>query len=406
MGIAFRFLTLSRVAGTVATLWLCGVGPAWAGDGGGEDLAGLNSIISSLCPFLSIPKTSCPQLPTISQAVLEIAALENAPPEMVGALNNVAAGNHPGAGNPAAGNPDVLPPIEFPLTPATLPDLLSSLTPLAFISAPDGSGQATATQPNNPAADMFLYAVASGESVALTKLAIPDTLYFFYDDTLRTNTNLSRRRVVAEFSLPLRVLNTDNTERPVPTTLQFSYPGAGNQPCSAATVQGDFLGNGTTQTKNATDIGLNCVVVFAPSPGSARPHAIFQLRVPLLLTRSTDPAYFHFAQTGSNGPISLAIPTAFFNDDTGYAPSPDILGPLGKSIGIAPSADPLCNAATCPAPPANPATPSYALCANLPGNHNKQAPVPAVTAFYAIATDGETLLSAPVVPSGPIVCPF
>jgi hypothetical protein len=405
MGVSIRSSSVSRVAGTVATLWLCGTGPAWAGDGGSEDLAGLNKIVSNICTFLSIPTTSCPTLPTISQAVLEIAALENAPPEIVAALNSVAAGNHPSAGNPAAGNPDVLPPIEFPLTVTTLPDVLSNLTPLAFISAPNGAGPATATQPHNSAADTFLYAVASGQLLK-NNLAIPDTLYFFYDDTLRTNTSLSQRRVVAEFSLPLVVLNTDNTERSVLTTLQFSYPGAGNQPCSAAMVHGDFLGDGTTQTKNATDIGLNCAVVFAPSPSSARLHAIFQLQVPLLVTQATDPAYFYFAHTGQPGPISLGIPTAFFNDDTGFTPAPGILGTLGRSIGIAPSAGPLCTATTCPATPATPPPSTYALCANLPGNHNRQPPVPAVAAFYAIATDGETLLAAPIVPSGPIVCPF
>jgi hypothetical protein len=403
MRVSIRSSTISRLAAALATLWLCGAGSAWAGDGG-EDLAGLNSMLQDLCNSLSgmgVKLPFCPKVPTITQGFLELAALENAPPQMVRALNNIAPGNHPTAGNPAA-----LPPIVFPLTSTTLPDLLSTLTPLAFISAPNDAGQAAATQLYNTAADTFLYAVTSGASVALTGLTIPDTLYFFYDDTRRTNTNLPQRRGVAKFSLPLVVLNTDNTERLVLTTLQFSYPGAGNQPCSAAAVQGDFLGNGTTQTKNATDIGLNCAVVFAPSPSSTNPHAIFQLQVPLLVTQATDPVYFYFFQTALFGPRSLDIPTAFFNDDTGFAPAPGTLGPFGKSIGIAPSAGPLCTAVTCPLAPANPPPPTYAICANLPGNHNRQAPVPAVAAFYAIATDGETLLSAPIVPSAPIVCPF
>jgi hypothetical protein len=339
--------------------------------------------------------TSCPRLPTISQAVLEIAALENASPEIIGALNNVAVGNHPDAANPARGGVSALPSIEFPLTVATLPDLLSTLTPLAFISAPYGVGPATATQPNDPIADTFLYAVASG-SGGENGLPTPNMLYLFYDDTQQTNRNLSQRQVVAEFSFPLTVLNADFTERLVSTTLQFSVPGASSPPCSAAIVQGDFLGNGTTQTKNATDIGLNCAVVFAPSPSSADPHAIFQLQVPLLVTEATDPTYFYSFQhgvAGHLGPISLLIPTAFIAP-TGF-PSP----PAAGSIGIAPSAGPLCNATTCP-------TPAYSLCANLPRNHNKQAPVPAVAAFYAIATDGETHLLAPIVPSSPIVCPF
>src|SRR6266852_3456824 len=88
----------SRIAGAIAAFWLCGVGAAWAGDGG-EDLTGLNSFISSLCSkFLNIPTTSCPQLPTITQAVLEIAALENAPLELARSLG--AAGPAINVGNP------------------------------------------------------------------------------------------------------------------------------------------------------------------------------------------------------------------------------------------------------------------------------------------------------------------
>jgi hypothetical protein len=400
MRISIGSSTTSLLAGVLAAFWLCGA--ARAGDGG-EDLGSLNAFLTdTLCPMVGLSTTSCPQLPTISQAVLEIAALENAPPEIIEALNAVAPGNHPDAGNTAQGGVHVLPSIEFPLTVATLPDLLSTLTPLAFISSPNGAGPATATQSNDPIADTFLYAVASG-SGALTGNNLPaaDTLYLFYDDTQRTNRNLPERGVVAEFSLPLMVLNSDKTtERPVLTTLLFSVPGASSQPCSSATVQGDFLGNGTTQTKKATDIGLNCAVVFAPSPASPDPHAIFQLQVPLLVTRATDPTYFYsFDRAAAGGPVSLLIPTAFIIDYFGFTPDPGILGPLGKFIGIAPSAGPLCNGTACP-------TPTYSLCANLPRNHNKQAPIPAAAAFYAIATDGETHLLAPVVPSSPIVCPF
>ena len=50
---------------------------------------------------------------------------------------------------------------------------------------------------------------------------------------------------------------------------------------------------------------------------------------------------------------------------------------------------------------------AYALCANLPGgNGNGQAPVPAVAAYYAISTAGETLLSAAVPSASTSVCPF
>ena len=50
---------------------------------------------------------------------------------------------------------------------------------------------------------------------------------------------------------------------------------------------------------------------------------------------------------------------------------------------------------------------TFALCAALPDNSNGPAARlrPAVGAFYAIATNGETLLSAPLAPSISIVCP-
>ena len=39
-------------------------------------------------------------------------------------------------------------------------------------------------------------------------------------------------------------------------------------------------------------IGVNCAVVFAPSPLSAKSHAIFEVAVPLVVTMTTDPLYF------------------------------------------------------------------------------------------------------------------
>jgi hypothetical protein len=49
----------------------------------------------------------------------------------------------------------------------------------------------------------------------------------------------------------------------------------------------------------------------------------------------------------------------------------------------------------------------FALCANLPaGNGNGQAPTPAVAAYYAIATTGETLLEAALPGFSSSVCPF
>lgn len=76
---------------------------------------------------------------------------------MIRALNSVALGIYVDAGNAAA-----IAPTPFPLTSTTsptLPNLLSTLTPLGFIGS-SKSGQAAATRLYDPDADTFLYAVA------------------------------------------------------------------------------------------------------------------------------------------------------------------------------------------------------------------------------------------------------
>jgi hypothetical protein len=408
---SFRSSAISRIALAACAIWIYGAGAAWAG-GGGESLTSLNNLITGLCAFLNI--SSCPQFPTITQAVLELAGLEITPPEMVRALNNVPPGSNVDAGNAAA-----IPPITFPLTTATSPtlsDLLSTLTPLAFIDSADkhldksgaekNNGTAAAAQLYDPDADTFLYAVASGTSVALSGLTIPDTFYLFYDDLSRSNANFSQGRIAAKFSLPLTVLNSDGmTERPVAATLQYIAPSRGGLPCSASTVSGNFSGSGT-QTLMAGQVGVNCAVVFSASPTSPRAHAIFEVQIPLLVTAATDPGHFWFAQFSTNGPFNPSVPSAFFSDDLGFAPAPGVLGANGKYIGIAPSAAPLCTSVSCPVVTPPPPPPGiFALCADLPRNGNGQALVPSVAAYYAISTAGETLLSAALPATSTSVCP-
>src|SRR5262249_42443570 len=89
-----------------------------------------------------------------------------------------------------------------------------------------------------------------------------------------------------------------------------------------------------------------------------------------------------------------------FEQTTGHPapppPAPNILG-TGIAIGLAPSAAPLCSdlfgSGGCPATPIQP---TFPLCANLPTKTtgNSVQLRPAVGAFFAMATSGETLLSA------------
>jgi hypothetical protein len=368
-----------------AALWLCGTGTAWA-EGGGEDLATLNSTIRQLCPTLGIPTTSCPQLPTITQAFLEIAALVNAPPEAVRGLNGIPLGLDVDAGNPS--RTELSNPISaFPVEGTSLTNhLLPTLTPLAFISASNNGGPAKPTQLYDPDADTFLYALATGVGTQ------PDKLFLLYEDLSRTDGTFLQGQIIAKISLPLVILNSNQPakpETPVVTTLQISAACAGGPGCLRADAVGG-IGNPHNPIP-ATSLGIDFELVFSPSPISAQPHAIFELQVPLVVTRAIDPPYF--------GNSRYFVTTPFVSNETGFTPTTPGILPAGASVGLAPSAQPW------QLPPAGgPAI--YALCASLPGNGNQHAPVPAVAAFYAIAADGETLLAAPLVPPAPIVCPF
>lgn len=398
------FSTASRLVGAVAAVWLCACGSAWAGDG--ANLASIQEIITGFCSIFSM--NPCPQLPTVTQALLEAASLGLSPPEMVAAQNDI-----PPGGNVYAGNP-TFPPTPFPLnatTSPTLSNLLSTVTPLAFENAAQSGSTAMAAQLYDVDADTYLYTVAVSESgINLSNRYSADTLYLFYDDLKRTNPNFSRGQTVAKFLFPLTVLNSDGTERAVPTTLQFIAP---ITDCSASTVTGNFLGlaSGNTQTVPATDIGLKCAVVFGPSPTSAERHAIFQVAIPLVVTGAnppppnTDPAYFYFLNHAAKGPINTGLYTTFLSNDLGFTPTTPGILPSGVSIGIAPTAGPLgpppsCTGTNCTPPPS-----TFALCASLPTNRNREGLVPAVGAYYAIATDGETYLSAALPGVSTSACP-
>jgi hypothetical protein len=358
---------------------------------------------------------------------------------MVAAQNDIPPGSNVQAGNPP------IPMVQnlktpFPLTSTTSPTLsglLSTLTPLAFESASkSGSTAAAAKSPStaaatqlyDPDADTYLSAVAvSVSGTTFSTRPSPDTLFLFYDDIAQTNSNFPRGQSVAKFLLPLTVLNSDGTERAVSATLKFMAP---TTDCSASKVVGDFLGKGggKTQTVNATDIGLNCAVVFGPSPTSSQKHAIFEISIPLVVTGAspppfdTDPAYFYFLNNGTTGPINTGLYSVFLLDDLGFTPGAPQILPSGASIGIAPTAGPLGPPPTCSGTNCTPPPSTFALCASLPQNvngsasapavgasapmnGNGQALVPAVGAYYAIATDGEALLSAALPGVSTSACP-
>jgi hypothetical protein len=383
----------------------------------------------------------CPQLPTVTQGVLEVAALGNNVPEIVAAQNSIAPGSNVTAGNPAAVPPLGNLPVPFPLNSTTLPKLigvtqsgeppvpvpglLDTLTPLAFISQSKGTG--VATQLYEPKADTFLYAVgvSSEGATGVGGLTNADTAYFLYDDLFRVAPAFTKGQIVAKFSFPLTVLNINGTENPpVQTTLEITSCANGLASCFNANAVG---GIGTPQNPiPASQLGIQFALVFNASPTSTQKHAIFEVAVPLLVTGAsptgvyspftaplnTDPAYFYSAISGITGPRNLGTYTAFGDagDDLGYMSPVGILPATAFSIGLAPTAAPFCTTTTCPSgnppPPPPPGSVPFALCASLPDNSNGPAAHlrPAVGAYYAIAADGEMFLSAPV-PSVFSACP-
>src|SRR5207248_3023321 len=74
-------LTIYRLVAASLALWLCGTGPTRAGDG--QDLGALQTYIDSICSSPLFGLSTCPQIPTIVQAVLEIAAFVDVAPEAV-----------------------------------------------------------------------------------------------------------------------------------------------------------------------------------------------------------------------------------------------------------------------------------------------------------------------------------
>jgi hypothetical protein len=377
------------------------------------------------------PNNPCPQIPTITQWVLEVAGLTNSPPEAIRAQNSITPGSSVTAGNVAAVPTGALPDYPLPLNSTSSPPLflpgnattppsglLTTLTPIAFASQnPQISTTAAATPLYDPSADTFVYAVGVSSKAAVNAAGLtdPDKVYFFFDDHFtKTNQKFSTGQIVAKFSFPLTFLNNDGSESPVMTTLQVAATCTGGPSCLKAQAVG---GIGTPLNPvDASQLGIQFALVFSGSPTLAQNHAIFEVAVPLLVTGAcvkpnpeckkgqslpgpnTDPAYFYFLHYVAAGPINIAISTAFGSagDDLGATPTQSGILPSGAfSVGLAPSAGPLCTFdamgnETCPS--------TFALCASLADNTNggKANLRPAVGAYYAIATNGETLLSAPL----------
>ena len=375
MQVFIRHSTIVRSFGAFAALWLS-AGSAWAGSGG-PDAATLQTTLNALCAFLNM--ASCPQLPTASQLVLEIAGLETAPPDVVrfeGALSPTAVVNavNPPAGSPFA--PSIAPP-GSPVAP-------SSVAPLAFVSGATAT-VATVTEPPNPDADTFFYAATDGAAGQA-----PQTLNLVYDYKRLTNPTFAKGQRVAEFSIPLVIVNSDHSETEAPTTIQIlgATSGCGNAvPCVSATATSKSFG-----PVDPAKLGVTVTLAFQPSEHFSDAHAVFSVQAKLVVTQTRDPAYF-----ASGSPFFAA---AFKTDELGA--SSKVLSPPAIGIGIAPYAAPQCpGGANC----AGTQTPShFPYCASIADDFGTVRS--AVAAFLSIGTVGATSVSAPVQPLPGVTCPF
>jgi hypothetical protein len=331
-----RYSAISRLIGAAVALWV-GAAPAWAGGNG--DAGTMQNALNGICSFLGM--TTCPQLfPNLTELVLETAGLENAPPEMVRAMNSIVPTVALNAVNPPAGSPFSL----------------SNVTPLAFISPSLSGGKVSVTQPGDALANSFFYAATDGISPTLP----PSTLYLWYDYPALTKQTFTRGQDIADIQIPLTVLNSNGTESSVPTVLRFR----GSTSSPGYTVVA--APGGGPPTHDPSELGLSATLVFGSSSNATASHAIFAVQVPLLVTGATDPAYF-------SNPISQALPAIFVKDKLGFT-ARFLNPPAGLPIGMAPVA--------------------AQFTASILNNNG--ATVPAVNAYGTLATDGEMLLSAPL----------
>jgi hypothetical protein len=305
------------VALAVAAVWLASGVPAWAGDGGGEFVGPLQKVLDDTCSMFNV--TNCPKLGTANQLVVELAALLNTTP------NDIRNNALPFARVPPGGAVDG-------------GSHGGVVTPLAFISPPNKSGPPVPTQPNDPAANSFIFASTSNGTVNFTFDYLPRTISPFNSGQ------------VGDIGLPVAVEDSNGKLlRTISADLQIF--GAGG-PCpgpSCVTTQivADLEGTGTPQTY--TDIKDQLGIDFS----------------------------LDFSGTGGSEVITLGVPLIEIDNLLGFS-APGFEFDTTKSLfyGI----DPV---------PTTFLTASFLNDANDP---------PAVNVHLAIARNGDTVMSSPGLP--------
>ena len=155
-------------------------------------MAGINTFIhDKICVPYSL--TNCPQLPTASQGVLELAGLKDTTLGAGRSEFNIPVAPYVDAADarqarPFRWNLCATPPCVDPLNPVALaidPSVLLTVNPLPFIAAKNSEGTATPTQLSDPDANIFFYAVGGASTTSIVDPKEPDTLLLFYEDLNR-----------------------------------------------------------------------------------------------------------------------------------------------------------------------------------------------------------------------------
>ena len=388
-----RSSAISRFTGAVTIVWLCGMGPAWAG-GGGSDGGVSQPFLQQVCTLVGAQP--CLQPPTLAQIILGITNYQNTTPDFVrGPLGNIGSVSGTcsvsGSPFPLCSTNNAVSTVN-PLAPSsiTLSDL-SNLMPLAF----QASGKTvTPVALGSNGANSFLYVVLTG----------PDGQHTL-DVVLDYGPWTNKSQPVSSFTFPLVILNADNSETPVVAALKVT-PNCNGTSCTVTGVGKNSL--------TAAQLGIGFGYQLAPSSNLSAPHAIFTLQLPVIVTGpanptkcgvaigngtsdpadcGSDPVYFGVDSTGTPTLINQfsGAATAFSQDDRGFTPTS-----VGRPIGVSPYPAPLCPATGCPSTTSPPPT-FYGFCATIAGT-------PAAATFASVGTDGTTYATSPVLPPLP-QCP-
>jgi hypothetical protein len=280
--------TKAAFVGAAFSTWVIFCGAAQAG-GAGADLAGAQSALDGVCSTFGV--TSCPQLPTLNQLVIENSAIGGQSPDEVRSLQHIPPGGAIDAGT------------------QVFADGTNVSNPLAFISPSNKTGQPIPTQPNNPAANAFLSATTSMDP----STGLPSTLNLVFEYKPRTIATFSNGQDVGDITLPFAVVDAmGGVHEPIPLTVQIR----GNGKNAGTGVDTDAIGDleGTpSQIFKLSELGMNSSLDFSQG------HEIFSLDVPLigfdnLFTFEADGTPLGNGSFAGIDPIANFIDASFLND--------------------------------------------------------------------------------------------